>query len=129
MPFYGDKVGYAKNVQFTEKDLKRGGVFVQLEGWSGVVAEVLVNGKKAGVIAFEPFELDISRQLRPGINEIAVLVCGSLKNTLGPHHNNPLLGRAWPGQFQQGAKDGRPSGSKYSLVGYGLMEGFRVVKR
>jgi hypothetical protein len=86
----------------------------------------MVNGKKAGVIGFEPFELDVRPHLKPGVNEVSVVVYGSLKNTLGPHHNNPLLGRAWPGAFQQGAKDGRPPGSKYSVVGYGLVEDFSV---
>jgi hypothetical protein len=58
-----------------------------------------------------------------------VAVCGTLKNTLGPFHNDPLLGRAWPGSFQRGAKDGRPPGSKYSLVGYGLFEDFKLFRR
>jgi hypothetical protein len=126
MPFYGEKVEYTKNVRISDAELKSQNVFVRLGKWSGVVAEVMVNGKKAGVIGFEPFELDVRQHLKPGDNEVSVIVYGSLKNTLGPHHNNPLLGRAWPGAFQQGAKDGRPPGSKYSVVGYGLMEDFSV---
>lgn len=126
MPFYGERVEYAKKVQLSDAELKSRKVFVRLGKWSGVVAEVVVNGKKAGLIGFEPFELDIRQQLKPGVNEVSVIVYGSLKNTLGPHHNNPLLGRAWPGAFQQGAKDGRPPGSKYSVVGYGLLEDFSV---
>jgi len=126
MPFYGERIEYAKKVQLSDAELKSRQVFVRLGKWSGVVAEVVVNGKKAGLIGFEPFELDIRQQLKPGENEVSVIVYGSLKNTLGPHHNNPLLGRAWPGAFQQGAKDGRPPGSKYSVVGYGLLEDFNV---
>jgi hypothetical protein len=38
-----------------------------------------------------------------------------------------LLERAWPGGFQQGAKGGRPAGAKYSVVGNGLFEDFRIV--
>jgi hypothetical protein len=126
MPFYGEKVEYTKKVQLSDAELKSQKVFVRLGKWSGVVAEVMVNGKKAGVIGFEPFELDVRQHLKPGVNEVSVIVYGSLKNTLGPHHNNPLLGRAWPGAFQQGAKGGRPSGSKYAVVGYGLLEDFSV---
>jgi len=55
-----------------------------------------------------------------------VAVIGTLKNTLGPFHNKPLLGRAWPSGFQQGAKDGRPAGKDYSVVGYGLFEDFKI---
>ena len=126
MPFYGDKIEYTKKVQLSDAELKSQKILVRLGKWSGVVAEVLVNGKNAGVIGFEPFELDVRQQLKPGVNEVSVIVYGSLKNTLGPHHNNPLLGRAWPGAFQQGAKEGRPPGSKYHVVGYGLFEDFDV---
>jgi len=124
MPFYGEKVEYAINYRLSAEELKKDKAFVRLGKWSGVVAEVKVNGKKAGLIGFEPFELDVKRYLRPGVNEVSVIVCGSLKNTLGPHHNDPQLGRAWPGGFQRGAKDGRPAGSKYHVVGYGLMDDF-----
>ena len=126
MPFYGDKMEYTKKVQLSDAELKNQKIFVRLGKWSGAVAEVMVNGKNAGVVAFEPFELDVSQHLKPGLNEVSVIVYGTLKNTLGPHHNNPPLGRAWPGGFQQGAKDGRPPGSKYDVVGYGLFEDFSV---
>ena len=126
MPFYGDKIEYTKKVQLSDAELKSQKIFVCLGKWCGVVAEVLVNGKNAGVIGFEPFELDVRQHLKPGANEVSVIVYGSLKNTLGPHHNNPLLGRAWPAAFQQGAKEGRPPGSKYHVVGYGLFEDFNV---
>ena len=126
MPFYGGRIEYTKKVQLSDADLKSQKVFVLLQKWSGVVAEILVNGKNAGLIGFEPFELDIRQQLKPGVNEVSVIVYGSLKNTLGPHHNNPLLGRAWPGAFQQGAKEGRPPGSKYHVLGYGLLEDFKI---
>jgi hypothetical protein len=87
-----------------------------------------VNGRKAGSIAFAPFECDVTKHLRPGKNEVAVVVYGSLKNTLGPHHNNPALGAAWPAQFQQGAKGGYPPGLEYSVVDYGLLEDFVLIQ-
>ncbi len=54
-------------------------------------------------------------------------VFGTLKNTLGPHHNNPSLGTAWPGMFQKGAAGGYPPGSAYSVVGYGLFDDFKLM--
>ncbi|MCX6132410.1 MAG: glycosyl hydrolase [Ignavibacteriales bacterium] len=126
MPFYAEKVGYSRKIRVSDNDLSGSKIMIRLGIWTGVVAEVEVNGKKAGVIAFDPFELDVTKHLKPGINDVSVIVCGSLKNTLGPHHNDPQLGRAWPGAFQQGAKDGHPAGSRYSVVGYGLMEDFKV---
>jgi hypothetical protein len=126
MPFYAHGVKYAKQCQISTAELKSKRFAVQLGRWSGTIAKVNVNGKSVGEIAFAPFELDVTRFLKSGKNDIVVTVYGSLKNTLGPHHNNPQLGRAWPGSFQQGEKDGYPPGSKYSLVGYGLLDDFVV---
>jgi hypothetical protein len=66
--------------------------------------------------------------LASGPNEVSVVVCGTLKNTLGPFHGDPPLGRAWPGSFQRGAKGGYPPGSEYSVVEYGLFEDFKLQK-
>ncbi len=129
MPFYAEGVRYSRD--FTLPSAPAGGAryIVDLPAWKGSVAEVTVNGKPAGIIAFQPPELDVTDLVRPGSNRIEVSVYGTLKNTLGPHHNNPPLGRAWPGMFQAGAKDGRPAGTGYSVIEYGLMEDFRVVVR
>jgi len=126
MPMFSGRVNYTKTIEVAAEALKAGRYTVALGSWLGAAAEVQVNGKKAGLIAFAPFELDITSALQPGKNEVTVAVIGTLKNTLGPFHNKPLLGRAWPSGFQQGAKDGRPAGKDYSVVGYGLFEDFKI---
>ena len=126
MPMFSGKVNYTKTIEASAEALKGGRYTVALGSWLGAAAEVLVNGKKAGLIAFAPFELDITSALQPGKNDVTVAVIGTLKNTLGPFHNKPLLGRAWPAGFQQGAKGGRPAGKDYSVVGYGLFEDFKI---
>jgi len=126
MPMFSGRVNYIKTIEVTAEALKNGRISVALGSWLGAAAEVLVNGQKAGLIAFAPFELDVTSALQPGKNEVTVAVIGTLKNTLGPFHNKPLLGRAWPGGFQQGAKGGRPAGKDYSVVGYGLFEDFKI---
>ena len=128
MPFYAAGVRYTKEFAWTPTRSKPERCVVALGRWSGVVAGVTVNGHEAGSIAFAPYELDVSRFLQSARNVVTVTVYGSLKNALGPHHNNPPLGRAWPSQFQQGAKGGYPSGSAYSTVGYGLVDDF-VLRR
>jgi hypothetical protein len=128
MPMFSGRVNYTKTIEVSADALKAGRYRVALGSWLGSAAEVLVNGKKAGLIAFAPFELDVTSALQPGKNEVTVAVIGTLKNTLGPFHNKPLLGRAWPSGFQNGAKDGRPAGKDYSLVGYGLFEDFKIGK-
>ena len=126
MPMFSGKVNYTKTIEVSADALKAGRYKIALGAWLGSAAEVLVNGKRAGLIAFAPFELDITSALQPGKNEVTVAVIGTLKNTLGPFHNNPLLGRAWPSGFQQGAKGGRPAGKDYSVIGYGLFEDFKI---
>ena len=129
MPFYANGMIYAKTLNLDSLDAPKERYFVKLRRWQGAVAEVRVGEKTAGFIAFEPFELDITDYLSTGANKVSVIVFGTLKNTLGPHHNNPPLGRAWPGMFQKGAEGGYPAGSKYSVVGYGLFDDFKILAR
>ena len=126
LPFYSDAVSYKKTYYLRMNDLRQKRFSVELGRWLGAVAAVKVNGKSAGVIAFAPFKLDITDFLTLGSNDVSVMVYGTLKNTLGPFHNNPRLGSAWPGAFQQGAKAGHPPGSAYSVVGYGLFDDFAL---
>ncbi len=128
-PFYGGRVTYAKTIDVPAGEPVAGQTLVKLGRWLGSEADVRVNGEAAGTITFAPFELDISSRLKPGKNEVVVSVCGTLKNTLGPFHNDPPLGQAWPGSFQYGAKGGRPAASAYSVVGYGLFEDFKILVR
>jgi hypothetical protein len=102
----------------------RGRFRVALPDWYGSVAEVKVNGNSAGYIVSPPWECDVTKQIKRGNNEVEVIVVGTLKNTLGPHHGNPALGTAWPAMFRNGPADGPPPGESYSTVGYGLFEPF-----
>jgi hypothetical protein len=120
-PFYAHGVGYRQ--QFRVAD-KQGRFVVALPDWYGSVARVDVNGQAAGYIGAPPWELDVTKQLKRGDNAIEVVVFGTLKNTLGPHHGGHALGSAWPGMFQNGPKDGPPPGEQYASVGYGLFEPF-----
>lgn len=124
-PFFSKGVAYRQ--QFDVADPK-GKYQVALPSWYGSVAQVIVNGNEAGYITAPPWECDVTPQLKAGRNTIEVVVVGTLKNTLGPHHGNPGLGSAWPGMFQNGPKDGPPPGKEYSTVGYGLFEPF-VLRR
>lgn len=50
------------------------------------VAEVLINGQKAGMLAYAPFTVDITPYVRAGDNEIVLRCFTSCRNLLGPHH-------------------------------------------
>ncbi|NTU51316.1 MAG: hypothetical protein HGA94_02625, partial [Candidatus Aminicenantes bacterium] len=127
-PFYGDGVRYRRTVVLPQ-DASASSIRLRLGPRLGATAEVFVADKRVGTAAFPPYEVDLTGVLAPGANEISVVVYGTLRNTLGPFHNDPPLGRAWPGAFQLGAKGGRPAGSSYSSVDYGLFQDFKIEKR
>jgi hypothetical protein len=120
-PFYSHGVAYGRTFNLPKSEARR---IVRLGAWCGSAAKVLVNGKQAGYITAPPWECDVTQALQPAVNRIEVVVFGTLKNPLGPHHGNPPLGSAWPGMFQRGAPDGPPAGDQYATVGYGLFEPF-----
>jgi hypothetical protein len=122
LPLYAHGISYVK--EFTMAD--NAGYEVQLGEWKGTVASVKVNGVPAGIIITDPNTLDISKYLKKGKNRIEVTVTGSLKNLLGPHHNNPKPGMVGPGHWSNVRS--WPSGTAYQLYDYGLMEDFKLVK-
>jgi len=125
LPFYAAGVTYAETFQVPEP---RGNYRIRLTDWYGSVAQVKVNGKAVGYIDAPPWECAVGRELHAGNNLVEVIIFGTLKNTLGPHHGNPPLGSAWPGMFKQGPATGPPPGTQYSTVAYGLFAPFVLVQ-
>lgn len=125
-PFYAEGVSYTQSFNVVTP---KGRYYVQLPSWYGSVARVIVNGSKPGHIYHQPWECDVTGLIKSGTNTIEVVVVGTLKNTLGPHHANPTLGMAWPASFQKAPTNGPPAGKKYNTVGYGLFQPFELVQR
>ncbi len=125
-PFYADVVSYSKNYEITETGGDRCYV-VKLTDWNGSVAEVQVNGEDAGVIAWPPFELDVTDAVIKGDNEIKISVYGTLKNLLGPHHAGHIEGSAWPSMFEE-APVSQPPGDAYDQLDYGLFQDFLLLE-
>jgi len=123
MPFYSKSVDYSQDYQIVES----GKYQVSLNDWKGTVAEVLINGQKAGLIFCQPFTLDISDFLKLGTNTITVRIVGSNRNLLGPFHGNLPVGLATTGQWEN--IKNYPSGKKYQQLDYGLMDGFILEKK
>jgi hypothetical protein len=123
-PFYSAGVSYVQ--RYNVGDVPANQYVVTMTNWLGSVAEVRVNGRPAGYIAYPPWQCDVTTEISNGENTVEVMVIGTLKNTLGPHHGKPALGSAWPGMFQRGPIPGPPAGVEYSTVGYGLFEPFQL---
>jgi hypothetical protein len=120
-PFYAAGVAYGETFEVAQPS---GRYRVAVPSWYGSVAKVLVNGTLCGHLVSQPWECEVTGALRPGANRVEVVVIGTLKNTLGPHHAGTGVGSAWPGMFQQGPVHGPPPGSAYHTLGYGLFEPF-----
>ena len=125
MPFYSQGVAYSSVFKARKG---AAGYEVRLPSWYGSVAKVRVNGREAGYVSAPPWSLDVSELIKPGSNRVEVIVIGTLKNTLGPHHGKPALGTAWPAMFTKGPQPGPPPGQEYSTVGYGLFQPFELVE-
>jgi hypothetical protein len=124
MPFYSDGVAYTKLYSLNPSDKR---YIIKLTDWYGCVAEVKINEKRAGIIGWSPFELDITKMVKNGENEISVIVYGTLKNQLGPHHVGPLRGSAWPASFEA-ASEKQPAGEDYDVIDYGLFDEFVLIE-
>jgi hypothetical protein len=123
LPFYSWGITYSKEFNLEKAE---GKWEVGLVNWKGTVAEVTVNGQPATVVAFPPYTTDVTKLIKPGINKIDVKIIGSLKNLLGPHHNDPTPGFASPHSWREVMN--YPAGKDYQMMDYGLMEEFALYK-
>jgi hypothetical protein len=69
----------------------------------------------------------VNTPILAGEHKIVVLICGSFKNLLGPHHDpdRPRL-IAWPGNWREAPAYGPPAAEAYDFIDYGLMGEFTV---
>jgi len=121
LPFYSWDMTYRKDFYIQEK-----GTYYEigLEDWKGTVAQIYANGKHAGTMALPTDRVELTDLIKIGTNQIEVIITGSLKNLLGPHHNNPKAGLSGPGNWRN--IKNYPSGNDYQLFDYGLMGDFNL---
>jgi len=124
LPFYSQKVTYSQNYKVNKADGKL--FLLKLRQWKGTVAEVLVNGQQVGLIAWQPYQLDVTSLLKDGDNEITVKVVGSLKNTFGYFYKPADKWIYGPHEWNY-APEKFPAASEYYLQDLGLMEPFSLV--
>lgn len=94
---------------------------VELPSWQGSAAEVLVDGKSAGVVLWRPHAIETP--VTAGNHKITVRVLGTPWNLFGPFHykgerHSQVL---WPGHTALNAPPKQPSGAEYRFAAYGLL--------
>lgn len=123
LPLYGHSITYEKVLTLSEN---KGTYEIRLDKWAGTVAAAEINGKSAGIFPPGQEVLDITPYLHKGENRVAVIITGSLKNLLGPHHKKPAAGIATP--YSWSNIQAYPPGTEYETFPYGLMEDFSVIQ-
>ncbi len=121
LPFYGGRVTYSAAFLMDDP----GPVRVLLDGWSGTVATVEVNGSDAGVIIAPNRALRLDNLVKRGSNTISITVTGSLNNLLRPLLVNGSRQRLTPAGILNAPAE-QPAGLEYDLDDNGLFDPFVV---
>ena len=90
LAFYGGSVAYRRTLSAALEAGQR--LFVRLGEYRGVAVRVLIDGRQAGIIAWEPAELDITDFVTGGEFDLTLEVLGHRRNSHGPLH----LSEKWP---------------------------------
>jgi hypothetical protein len=83
LPFYAGSAVLGKSIE-VPNGFKR--AVLRFGELNAALAEVRVNGARAGFALFPPYEVDVTALLKPGSNEIEIVLVGTLRNLLGPLH-------------------------------------------
>jgi len=125
LPFYSGSVCYRRKIRPRLHGGER--LFLQVPDYRGVAVRVWVNGRSAGVIAWEPNEIDLTDFLDGEAVELVIEVMGHRRNSHGPLH----LSEKWPewtgpGQFVTEHDEWTDA---YQLVPCGLKKAPRLIVR
>jgi len=125
LPFYSGSVSYCTSVSAKLRKGER--LFVAVPEYRGVGVRVLVDGCTAGVIGWEPNEVDITDFLGQGKAEVRIEVLGHRRNSHGPLH----MTTKWPDwtDGSQYTTTGEQWQDEYNLVPCGLMKAPALIVR
>jgi len=96
-PFYTGRIIAEKEVELDGSGKK---CFLRFDRFRCTAASVKVNGKHAGILFLPPYRLDITGLVRRGRNLVSVDCAGTLRNLLGPFHQENISPNiVGPGSF------------------------------
>ncbi len=97
LPFYAGRLSCTTTLP---KLSRNGRWFLRLQDLDCPVAEVKVDGTVAGHFMLNPFEVDLTPFLEGKPARLELILYGTLRNLLGPHHNpEGEMARVGPHQF------------------------------
>ncbi len=83
-PFFAGSVTFKKKIILSADDIINRSV--KFKKLCSTVTKIKVNGIYAGKVMWQPYEVDVSKLLKAGENDIEITVTGNLRNLLGPFH-------------------------------------------
>jgi hypothetical protein len=136
LAFYSGNVCYTTKINTRVRKGRR--LFVQVPRFEGTAVRILVDGNPAGIIAWEPHEIDITDFVTGDTATLGIEVIGHRRNSHGPLHTLPR-DIAWfgPGEYRAKPYDKKVTYSRracywtddYVTVPVGLMDEPRLVIR
>ncbi|MCM8803068.1 MAG: hypothetical protein NC827_07155, partial [Candidatus Omnitrophica bacterium] len=125
LPFYSGNLGYLFQLEKIEfKENQR--VFLKIPEFRGVGVRVLIDGEGVGLIAWPPYEIDITDFImdKEKLNLI-IEILGHRRNSHGPlHYYEKWPVWTGPGQF---VSEGKEWTDEYQIVPVGLMKNPEIV--
>ncbi len=121
--FYSGNLSYICEVERIErKENER--VFLRIPEFCGIGIRILINGKEVGIIAWHPYEIDITDYVKDK-NILIVEVLGHRRNSHGPLHYFEKW-PVWTGPAQF-ISEGEQWIDDYQIVPCGLMKNPEII--
>jgi hypothetical protein len=136
LAFYSGNLCYTTKIGTKVRKGQR--LIVQVPRFEGTAVRVLVDGKPAGIIAWEPHEVDITDFVTGDSATLGIEVIGHRRNSHGPLHTLPReISWFGPGEYRPKPFDRKATYTRrmsywsndYVTVTVGLMEAPRLVTR
>jgi hypothetical protein len=86
LPFFAGSITLRQTVLLDAEPIERAIWSFQVPP-DAIVSKLLINGTQVKTFLWEPYEAEITDDLRSGSNVIELVLTGSCRNLLGPHHH------------------------------------------
>ncbi|MCM8759862.1 MAG: hypothetical protein NC906_08860, partial [Candidatus Omnitrophica bacterium] len=123
--FYSGNTTYLHEVSLNVTENQK--IFLHIPEYKAIAVRILIDGKQAGIIAWQPNTIDITEFVKDGKNHIlGIELLGHRRNSHGPLHfyqKYPI----WTGPYQFIA-EGEEFVDEYQIVPCGLMKEPEIIK-
>ncbi|MEI6519775.1 MAG: glycosyl hydrolase [bacterium] len=124
LAFYSGSISYTEEINIALAKGER--LYVNIPEYAGVGVRILVDGIEAGVIGWQPNEIEITALVKgKSTADLTIELLGHRRNSHGPFHLNEKW-PSWTGPEQYQVGDDRWQ-NEYQLVPFGLMESPKLV--